>query len=42
MARPTRNYRLTPEGEAAVERSKTQLERLWAGVDLPATEGTDA
>lgn len=37
--RPTRNYRLLGEGEAAIERSRTALERLWGGLDDSAPEG---
>ncbi len=37
--RATRNYRLLPEGEAAIGRSRALLERLWDGVDVPVTEG---
>ena len=33
--RPTRNYRLTPDGEEAVRRSRLLFERLWDGLDLP-------
>jgi len=37
--RATRNYRLLPEGEAAMGRSRALLERLWAGLEKPVTEG---
>ena len=30
--RPTRNYRLLADGRSAIERSRTQLERLWSGM----------
>ena len=30
--RPTRNYRVLPDGELAVARSREQLERLWSGL----------
>jgi DNA-binding PadR family transcriptional regulator len=30
--RATRNYRLLPEGEEALERSRALLERLWDGL----------
>jgi len=30
--RPTRDYRLLPEGREALERSRELLERLWDGV----------
>jgi PadR family transcriptional regulator PadR len=38
--RPTRNYRPTPEGEEALERSRILFERLWDGLETPATEGS--
>lgn len=40
VGRPTRNYRLTPEGEEAVERSRLLFERLWDGIEPPLTEGS--
>lgn len=36
--RATRNYRLRPEGEEALARSRALLERLWTGADVPAAE----
>lgn len=37
--RKTRNYRLLPEGEAAIERSRELLERLWGAPARPAADG---
>lgn len=37
VSRPTRNYRLRPEGEAAIERSRELFARLWDGLDAPLT-----
>ena len=39
-ARPTRNYRLLPAGEEAMDRSRALLERLWQGLDRPVPEGS--
>lgn len=36
--RPTRNYRLLPDGADAIERSRDQLERLWSGLGSLAEE----
>jgi DNA-binding PadR family transcriptional regulator len=38
--RSTRNYRLLRQGRDAMERSRAILERLWDGLDRPATEGS--
>ncbi len=38
--RSTRNYRLLPEGEEAMARSRSILERLWDGIDAPAARGS--
>lgn len=35
--RPTRNYRLTDEGRAAISRSRALFQRLWEGISV--TEG---
>lgn len=40
VSRPTRNYRLLPEGEAAIERSRELFERLWDGLDGRLAEGS--
>ena len=37
--RPTRNYELTPDGEAAIDRSRLLFERLWSGVSPRLAEG---
>ena len=37
--RPTRNYALLAEGEAAVGRSRSLLERLWDGLEGTTAEG---
>jgi len=34
--RPTKNYRLLPQGRDALARSRALLERLWDGADVPA------
>lgn len=39
VARPTRNYRLLPRGEAAIERSRELFERLWDGLEDSLPEG---
>lgn len=39
-SRPTRNYELLPDGEAAIERSRELFERLWDGLEDPLAEGT--
>ena len=36
--RATRNYRLLPEGERALARSRTLLERLWRGAGVDVAE----
>lgn len=36
--RATRNYRLLPEGERALGRSRALLERLWDGAGVPPAE----
>jgi DNA-binding PadR family transcriptional regulator len=38
--RETRNYRLLPAGEEAIDRSRALLERLWDGLDGPLPEGS--
>ena len=35
--RPTRNYSLLPDGEAALLRSRELLDRLWAGASVPTS-----
>lgn len=37
--RPTRNYRILPDGEEAVERSRELFARLMEGLGDPVTEG---
>ncbi len=39
-ARATRNYRMLPAAEEAIDRSRALLERLWAGMDRPTPETT--
>lgn len=36
----TRNYRLTYEGEEAIARSRSQLERLWSPLPLRPESGS--
>lgn len=36
--RPTRNYRLLPDGREALARSRALFERLWDGAGIPAEE----
>jgi DNA-binding PadR family transcriptional regulator len=38
--RATRNYRLLPQGERALARSRELLERLWDGADVHAAGET--
>jgi DNA-binding PadR family transcriptional regulator len=38
--RATRNYRLLAEGERALARSRSLLERLWQGAGVDAAEGS--
>ncbi len=37
VGRPTRNYRLTEDGRAAIARSRALFQRLWEGISV--TEG---
>lgn len=39
-ARATRNYRLLPAAEAAINRSRALLECLWEGLDRAVPEGS--
>lgn len=40
VSRPTRNYRLLAEGEAAIERSRELFESLWGSLDGRLAEGS--
>lgn len=37
--RTTRNYRLLDEGRAAIDRSRSALERLWGGLERGTVDG---
>lgn len=42
VSRPTKNYRLTAQGEAAANRSRLLFERLWDGLDVPMAGGSES
>ncbi|MDX1645816.1 MAG: PadR family transcriptional regulator [Longimicrobiales bacterium] len=39
-SRPTKNYRLTSEGRAAIDRSRALFERLWRDMEAPLGQGS--